>query len=312
MIITPLGHTQFLIDIKNPEQKSVKILVDSWISSYVLGDLMERSVKIIPDYEALSSLDAIFISHSHSDHFDPYALVKIFDKKWPKTPLLILPFTLEYLVPLIREFLGDISIKILFPDEEFLLSGVTISGHIFSQNFITNEDDVMMISVHNQTEMVFAEIDTLPEEDNFDVQKKLYSILTKKKFQTVLYLATRNEMEGQIPLFDTAPEKRKNFRSEYIAEKKMNIRYSYEKFQDEDFEDFPNIFRIPGFCRGFIGQGITYPALIDPILGLANIFSLDEIASLESDFAKKFQYNFSQKALNPGRQYNVENGEISA
>ncbi len=310
MIITSLGHTQFLVDINNSQNESVKVLIDSWISDYVLGDLMERSVKIIPDYQAISGLDAIYISHSHSDHFDPYALIKIFDKNFEKTPILLLPYTLEYLVPLIREYLGDIKIEILFPNKNFIINGITIAGHIFSQNYITNEDDVMMISIHNDREMMFAEIDTLPEEDNFEVQKNLYNILTKKKFDSVLYIASRNEMEGQIPLFDKPAEKRKNFRSEYIHERKAQMRYSYEKFAYEDFEDFPNIFTIPNFCRGFIGQGITYPSLVDEKLGLASIFPLDEIASIESDYAAQYDYNFPQKALNPGRQYRIENGNI--
>ena len=37
------------------------------------------------------------------------------------SPLLLLPFTLEYLVPLIREYLGDIAIEILYPEKSFSL-----------------------------------------------------------------------------------------------------------------------------------------------------------------------------------------------
>jgi hypothetical protein len=42
------------------------------------------------------------------------------------------------------------------------------------------------------------------------------------------------------------------------------------------------------------------------------IFPLEEIASMESDIARSFGYEFSQKALLPGRQYKVENGTIEA
>lgn len=310
MIITPLGHTQFLIDMNNPSGESIKIMIDAWMSDYVLGDLMERTVKVIPDFEKIAELDAVYISHSHSDHFDPYSLIRIFDEKFAKKPMLILPFTLEYLVPMLREYLGEIDIKILFPDEKINIRGVDFAGHMFSQSNITNEDDVMMISANNGEEIIFAEIDTLPEEDNYEVQQKIYNLLTAKKYKTVLYMASRNEMEGSIPLFDTAENKRKNFRSEYLSERKMAMRYSYEKFLDEDFEDFPNIFTIPGFCRAFIGQGITYPEILDPKLGFAKIFPLDEIASIESDYAKNFDYNFPQKAMNAGKQYKVENGQI--
>ena len=40
------------------------------------------------------------------------------------------------------------------------------------------------------------------------------------------------------------------------------------------------------------------------------LFPLDEIVSLENDYAKNAGYSFPQKALLPGRQYKVENGGI--
>lgn len=40
------------------------------------------------------------------------------------------------------------------------------------------------------------------------------------------------------------------------------------------------------------------------------LFPLDEIVSLENDYAKNAGYTFPQKALLPGRQYKVENGGI--
>ncbi len=65
---------------------------------------------------------------------------------------------------------------------------------MFPQDEITNEDDVMMIGVENEHELLFAEIDTLPEEDNLDAQKKLFQLLTKKEYATVCYIASRNEL----------------------------------------------------------------------------------------------------------------------
>lgn len=64
---------------------------------------------------------------------------------------------------------------------------------------------------------------------------------------------------------------------------------------------------LPGFVRGYIGQGMRYPESLSPELAALSIFPLDEIASLESDIAKSCGYGFSQKALLPGRQYRVEN-----
>ncbi len=66
---------------------------------------------------------------------------------------------------------------------------------MFPQSTITNEDDVMMIALENDRELLFAEIDTLPEDDDEDVQNALYRILTRKDYETICYLASRNELE---------------------------------------------------------------------------------------------------------------------
>lgn len=66
---------------------------------------------------------------------------------------------------------------------------------MFPQSTITNEDDVMMIAIESDRELLFAEIDTLPEDDDEDVQNALYRILTRKDYETVCYLASRNELE---------------------------------------------------------------------------------------------------------------------
>lgn len=307
MIITPLWHTEFLVDIESSHDENVRILVDTWLSDFAVGDLMERTVKVKLDITKLSSIDIIYISHAHTDHLDPYTLVEIYHHA---SPILLIPFTLEYLIPLFREYLGDIQIEILHLAKPFIYKGIELRGHMFEQSTITNEDDVMMLSIANEKELLFAEIDTLPDEYDENVQKSLFRALTYREFETVCYLATRNMLEWQLPLYDTAREKRKSFRDQFVYEQKENIRASYEKFEYDDYTDLPNIFTISGFCRGFIGQGIGYPVSVSHELAQLNIFPLDEIVSFESDVAAKHGYDFSQKALLPGRQYRVEKGQI--
>lgn len=118
MIITPLGHTEFLVDIANPAGENIRILVDTWLSSYSVGDLMERSIEVELDPEKLSTIDAIYISHSHTDHLDPYTLMEIYRHA---SPILIVPFTLAYLTPLFREYLGEIHIVVLMPNISYQL-----------------------------------------------------------------------------------------------------------------------------------------------------------------------------------------------
>jgi metal-dependent hydrolase (beta-lactamase superfamily II) len=79
---------------------------------------MERTVRVAIDPTKLGTIDAIYISHSHTDHFDPYTLMQIYQHA---SPILLLPFTLAYLVPLLREYLGDITIDILYPRKPYIL-----------------------------------------------------------------------------------------------------------------------------------------------------------------------------------------------
>lgn len=84
----------------------------------------------------------------------------------------------------------------------------------------------------------------------------------------------------------------------------------YEKYDYEEFTHFPNVFLVPGFVRGYIGQGIAYPRSISSELADMSIWPLDEMVSVEQDYAREASYEFSQKALLPGRQYRIEGGTI--
>lgn len=151
---------------------------------------------------------------------------------------------------------------------------------------ITNEDDVMMIALSNDRELLFAEIDTIPDTYDEEVQRSLYKVFTRKEYMTRCYLASRNCLEGQIPYYDLPVGKRKAFREKYIADQKEDILASYEKYEYEEYAHFPNLFTLPGFVRGFVGQGIAYPQSLSEELYALSIFPLDEIVSIESDYAK--------------------------
>ena len=96
----------------------MRILVDSWLSDYAVGDLMERSVKIKLDPEKMKSIDAIYISHAHTDHLDPYTLIEIYQYA---NPLLILPTTLRFLAPVFALYLPTAQIHWLALREVFNL-----------------------------------------------------------------------------------------------------------------------------------------------------------------------------------------------
>ncbi len=264
---------------------------------------MERTVKVRLDPEKIETIDAIYISHSHTDHLDPYTLREIYAHA---NPVLIIPFTLGYLKPLLHEYLPKAEIVVLKNHEIYTLRGIEISGHMWENPEITNEDDVMMISVASEKEFLFAEIDSEPDRESLEVAKSLYRLMTKRDYETVLYIASRNVLEAAVPVLELSPSKWASFRAEFIAGQKEDMIFSYEKHEYEEFASFPRIFEIPGFARGFVGQGVAYPESLSEELFSYQIFPLPEIASLESDLARERGYEFSQKALVAGRQYRVE------
>lgn len=80
---------------------------------------MERSTHLKLDPEKLSSIDAIYISHAHTDHLDPYTLIDIYQHS---SPILILPVTLRFLAPLFAEYLPSAQIHWLAPRETYVLN----------------------------------------------------------------------------------------------------------------------------------------------------------------------------------------------
>ncbi|MDD5213580.1 MAG: MBL fold metallo-hydrolase [Candidatus Gracilibacteria bacterium] len=303
MYIDYLGHSEFIVEIAGNNGKKVKILSDAWLSNYSFGDMMERNPMIKLDISKLQDLSAIFISHAHTDHFDPYTLLELYQNIKPR-PVLLIPETISFLVPLLEKNLPKQTIKILKNREVFEIDGVSIEGIIFENVNLTNEDDVMTLAISNSSELVYAEVDTLPPNTE-EAQEILYDVFTKKDYKTALYMATRNELEGNLKLLDFNNLKdRKNFAFEYIANRKEEIAYDYEKFEDELVE-CSNIKDLPYYMQSFIGQGIIYPTVINPEFQKISILGLDEETDIERGIAKKFKKNFPLTYFVPGKRYEI-------
>jgi ribonuclease BN (tRNA processing enzyme) len=78
---------------------------------------MARNPTFKIDYSKFKDIDAIYISHSHSDHFDPYTLVEFYNNL-EILPLLLIPETMEYLVSLIVKYLPNFKYRLLKNKQE--------------------------------------------------------------------------------------------------------------------------------------------------------------------------------------------------
>jgi L-ascorbate metabolism protein UlaG (beta-lactamase superfamily) len=68
--------------------------------------MMERNPKIKLNHSKFEEVDAIFISHAHVDHFDPYTFIELY-KNLKNKPTLLIPNTISYLTPLLDKYLPE-------------------------------------------------------------------------------------------------------------------------------------------------------------------------------------------------------------
>ena len=77
MKILSLGHSSYILEMIPEGGEPVRILADPWLSDYLIGDLMGRFPRLELDLSALEPIHAIYLSHSHPDHLDPYSLLRL-------------------------------------------------------------------------------------------------------------------------------------------------------------------------------------------------------------------------------------------
>jgi len=210
---------------------------------------MERNPMIKIDYSKLPKIDAIFLSHGHCGHIDPYTLInytliEMYQNIAPR-PLLLIPETIEFLIPLFKKYLPKQKIKILKNKEIFDLNWIEIQGIIFENNYITNEDDVMTLAISNDEELLYTDVDTLPPESE-KATSLLYDVFTRKNYKEALYIPTRNKLEWNFKILEAKNVKeRKKIAEEYIELRKEEIAYNYERFEYDlaecsDIQKLPN------------------------------------------------------------------------
>lgn len=67
---------------------------------------------------------------------------------------------------------------------------------------------------------------------------------------------------------------------------------------------------MPNFARGFIGQGICYPSLLDANLSSVTALSLIDISELETSVARKYGKSFPSRVLTPGKVFETTDGGL--
>ena len=299
MFITPLGHTECLIEIPNNKNELVRILIDSWFSDVCVGDLMARRERVRFDYGTLPKIDYIFISHSHLDHLDPYFLTEFFRYQ---SPTLLIPETCQFALDILKRYLPEAKITIMRNNEKILKDGVMIEWVIWSSNDVGNEEDVMTLFVSNSESMVYHEIDTKTP-FNESERQLLEEKITPHRWKSLLLIESGNEIETQLRSLETI---KMSERSDIVknAEEIWSEKISEEWQYLHDYELYDPRYE-SWTTRAWIGQGITIPREIDEGLSNFHPLPLSRVASVESQTLKGQKLPKSSFALLPGKRYEL-------
>lgn len=306
MKIDYLGHSEFMIHMKNEKNENIKIMSDSWLSDFCAWDMMARNPRIEVNYKKLENVDAIFLSHSHMDHIDPYSLIDIFTKL-EKKPDLLISETLSFLIPIFVKYLNAENIIKIENRKTINYKWLKITWLLYKNSFITNEDDVMTLFVENENEILYTDVDTEPG-TNFEVLDFMYKKLNNNKYKQKIYLATRNELEWNLKLLDAKNVKeRQNIVKQYKEHREWEIEREYAKFEQEEIDSF---YEIENLNKIFIWQWIVFPKEVNSEIFCLNTMKLEEIKSIEEKYAKNYRYNINFWTLKWWNSYDIENNKI--
>lgn len=298
MRITFLGHSHVLVHIENPQGKTVHILVDSWLSDTIAGGYLERRPHVRIDH-SLCPIDAVFLSRAHSSHLDPSFLRELWQYQRPE---ILLAETLEYLKPLLEEHLPGSRIVTIRDQDTMEWRGITLHGMVWQDVPQDGERDAMALCIDNEREVVYLENDTLPNGVTDD-EDYLFWLLSRKRFETITYLATRHETEGLLTALDSRnADERRAFIREYRARAQQDIFSQYDVFLEKNL-GYGDITSLPSFTRGFIGQGMAYSSELNADLAKIQPLPLQDILAWEKEAAAKTGRNFPQQVLVPGITY---------
>jgi hypothetical protein len=187
-----------LIDFEDEETgEHTRILADPWLSDHATGDGMGRFPRLRFETRDLGPIHAVFLSHAHSDHLDPYTLVRLW-RELAEPPLLLLPVTLSFLIPLFREHLRGCEVVVLEAHTPLELGTVELLGLFDIGSAPTNEDDVMVLLARNGSEAVLVEADANLTLDHPEFRAYVSELLAGPGVESAVFLTTENELTGTL------------------------------------------------------------------------------------------------------------------
>ena len=307
MKLHAFGHSSFYLEIDSPAGEPVHILGDPWLSDTVIGDLMGRYPRVRWAGE-IPPIDAIYLSHSHTDHLDPYSLVALW-KQLESPPALLLPQSLAYLIPLFTEYLPGGEAIVLNEHEPVEFRGLAIRGLFNPETRGTNEDDVMMLLVENGRELFLGEADAVVPYGDPDTRAMVASLLEENpELETACFLAIKNELHVLMAsVHAQSVDERMQLVMGALTDTEEEIRETFYPFSEED-----DLWHDPRVVRLIGGQGICFPQALGTEWNRVLFpFPLSARAERERQVAAEQGLTVNAQAFEPGSAYEVSGGQCS-
>ena len=302
--IEALGHSAFIATISRQDGSPFRLLADPWLDDHVIGDVGGRFPRIRTDWSQQEPIDAIWLSHSHTDHLCPYSLVKLHGEL-KCSPRLFIPISLAYLVETLHEFLPKWPVTIIEQETPVDSGGIRLRAFFNVRETATNEDDCMILLIDNGREAILSEADAvLPMEDP-SVREMVGELLLDAGPEQRIFLTTRNELEATMASVD-APDReaRKQAIAQQIEETTL---LAEAEISPNGAEVCP--WQMESTVRIIIGQGISLP---HEVVGNWNqsLFPirLEDRVRIEKEAALREQLPVHILSLQAGEVVSVEEG----
>ncbi len=308
MRITALGHSAFLLEMEPAAAGApVRVLADPWIEDYLAGDLLGRFPRIRLDVAALGPIDAVFLSHSHTDHLCPYSLTRLW-AAFDSPPSLILPRSLEFLAPLLETRLRGSEMVFLDDGRPVDFGGVSICGFFNPETGATNEDDVMVLVARNGRETFLSECDAVLPFYHPAGRELVTSIVLEGEPETICFMTTRNEGEATMAMLAARDPDDRRARLERSIERTCDEIGEIYTPLDELATD---LWQCDNLVRLVAGQGIGFPQKLDT--GWNRVLfpiRLEDRVRMEREIAASLGCLHAIEELVPGSVHVVEGGRF--
>jgi L-ascorbate metabolism protein UlaG (beta-lactamase superfamily) len=307
MKITALGHSCLVLSFGSHDNGDLtRILVDPWLSDHAVGDAMGRYPRLRFETADLGPIHAVYLSHAHCDHLDPYTLLRLW-RELPSPPVLILPVSLAFLVPVFEARLPTAQILLLAPFSPVDFRGVELMGIYDVGPEPTNEDDVMVLVLSHGGQRAFVEADARLSLELPRFRAFLSELVHEPGLDTVVWLTTENELAGTMAARDCVTQAdRVELRQAALEELHEEVHQLYAPTDDPG-----DLWQSKTLVRLVHGQGLAAAPEQDPRWQrvLFPVRTADRIAA-ERAVAEERGCRHSVAALTVGAVHTVEGGRL--